>query len=83
MSHLKYVAFGLLLLMLGMIWGCSSSGDTGVCTGYSSILERTYCYGNFTEDECGERDQQQVNGANWYFYEGQTCDDRGLNEGSN
>ena len=75
------------LIALGFITtlsGCGSSDGVGVCTGYSSSLNRTYCYSNYTSTECAVYNNEDVNGASpWYFYSGQTCAGRGLNEGSN
>lgn len=62
------LALGLLLLA-----GCES---LGACEGYSSILNKTYCYDDYTEEECDDYDSQEVNGANWNFYPGETCAER-------
>ena len=73
-----------LLGMLTLLTGCPDGGGVGVCTGYSSYLNSTYCYSNYTKAECDERTAAGVNFVDtWYFHSGQTCSDRGLNEGSN
>jgi hypothetical protein len=63
--------------------GCSSSGGDGVCVSSGAILGKTYCYNNFSKSECSDYDSQEVNGGSWFFHSGQTCSDRGLDEGSN
>lgn len=65
---------GLLCLTL---YGCIPFQTTGVCTGYSSEYNHTYCKDGWTRSECEEWDDLEVNGVSWYFYPGQTCDDRG------
>ena len=42
-----------------------------------------YCQNDFSEDECSSYDNQGVNGAEWAFHSGQTCQERDLEEGSN
>ena len=65
--------------------GCDGNG-VGACQSetveYSQGL-RVYCYDGWTRSECEDNDKQQVNGASWFFYSGQSCSDRGLDEGSN
>jgi hypothetical protein len=74
----------LVIASVVLLFGCSNGGDsTGVCTGFSSSLNKTYCYEGWDKSECEEWDSLQVNGADWYFYKGQTCADRGLGVGSN
>ncbi len=79
---MKYM---MLVLGVAVLSGCGGGGGgDGVCTGYRSSINRTYCYSNFSSSECSDYNSQDVNGASpWYFYSGQTCSDRGLNEGSN
>lgn len=79
-KYILALCAGAIIIMSG----CSDSDGVGVCTGYSSSLNRTYCYSNFSSSECSEYDSLDVNGASpWYFYSGQTCADRDLSEGSN
>lgn len=74
----------LPVVAIMMLCGCSNDDETGACVSSpSDITGRTYCYSNYTSDECSDRNNQQVNGADWYFHGGQTCADRGLSEGSN
>ena len=42
-----------------------------------------YCQNDFSEDECAEWNTEGVNAADWVFHSGQTCQDRGLEQGSN
>jgi hypothetical protein len=60
-----------LTLAVMMLTGCG----LGACTGYSSILNRTYCYDDFTESECEDYDIEEVNGAHWTFYPDEFCSD--------
>jgi hypothetical protein len=50
---------------------------TGVCTGYSAQYNSTYCKDGWTQEECDEWDDLEVNGVSWTFYGGQTCEERG------
>jgi len=62
-------------------------GGVGVCVSDPvtfSFGDRVYCYSDYTQSECSDYDQEQINGAaNWTFHSGQTCADRDLVEGSN
>ena len=51
--------------------------NTGVCTGYSAEYNSTYCKDGWTQDECDEWDDLEVNGVSWTFHKGQTCEERG------
>ena len=81
----KGIFTGLIpLLLIVLIPFLSNCGNKeGVCTGYSDLLNRTYCYDGWTESECKEYDKDEVNGASWNFYADQTCASRGLSVGSN
>ena len=80
-------------LVLFFIFGCliavlllSSCGGTGCCVSdpvYYSYGYRVYCYDDWDKSDCEENDSEQVNGASWTFYRGDTCEDRGLVEDSN
>lgn len=71
----------LILLTLS---GCAGAG---ACV--SDVVDfqyqgpKIYCYDDWDRADCDINDQEQVNGAGWTFFAGQTCDDRGLVEGSN
>ncbi len=68
---------GLAIILLGTcFWQCGNK--EGVCTGFSTTFNKTYCYDGWTESECKEYDDEQVNGAEWHFHEDQTCASRGL-----
>ncbi len=69
----------LALVLLGLT-GC---GGTGVCLGTDAIFDNTYCYSDFTRDECDDYAGEEVNGATWEFYPGDTCAELGYVEGSN
>jgi hypothetical protein len=50
---------------------------TGVCTGFSTQYNSTYCKDGWTEEECDEWNDIQANGVSWHFHAGQTCAERG------
>ena len=60
-----------------LISNCEKLSRTGVCTGYSAEFNSTYCKDGWTKEECDEWNDQEINGVSWYFYAGQTCEDRG------
>jgi hypothetical protein len=60
-----------------LISNCEKLGGTGVCTGFSAEYNSTYCKDGWTQDECAEWDDLEVNGVSWTFHRGQTCDERG------
>lgn len=76
-----------LLLLLLAVPACSLFGESsGVCVSEPvefSFGLRVYCQNNFDKGECADWDDEQVNGASWSFHAGQTCADRGLEQGSN
>jgi hypothetical protein len=65
----------LVIAMALMITSCGKG--TGVCTACCSQSGITYCKDNWTEDECADWNTQQVNGVQWHFHKGQTCEERG------
>ena len=80
-SRLVAVALTLLALV-----GPACGGGVGACVSsavqYSFGL-RVYCYSGWSGGECSVNDAEQVNGASWTFYSGQSCSDRDLVDGSN
>ena len=81
---MKTIINMLLVTGVAVIAGCGGGDSTGVCVSSPAIFGNTYCYSNFTKAECDDYDAQDVNGGSpWFFHSGQTCSDRGLNEGSN
>ena len=83
----RRAAVGSLALLLLTAPACELGGDgSGACV--SDAVEfsfglRVYCYSDWDQDDCASYNRQQVNGAEWSFYEGQSCEDRDLEEGSN
>jgi hypothetical protein len=69
----------LVACFIGLFLMGSNCGklSTGVCTGFSAEYNSTYCKDGWTEEECDEWDDLQVNGVSWTFYRGQTCEERG------
>lgn len=67
--------FLYVIAVLGLLF--VSCEKTGVCTACCGPQGKTYCQDGWTEAECKEWSDQQVNGLNWYYHEGQTCAGRG------
>ncbi|MEQ8423642.1 MAG: hypothetical protein RIA63_02965 [Cyclobacteriaceae bacterium] len=66
----------LTLITLAMI-SISCGEKTGVCTACCGPQGNTYCKDDWTEAECKEWSDQQVNGLSWTWHKGQTCAGRG------
>lgn len=66
---------GLCIIFISLS-GCKKN-QTGVCTGYSSDYNTTYCKDGWTKEECEEWNALKVNDVDWYFHKGQTCAERG------
>ncbi len=73
--QILFIAGFTCLLLLGN--NCEKFSSTGVCTGFSSEYNSTYCKDDWTKDECNEWNDLEVNGVSWTFHRGQTCDERG------
>jgi hypothetical protein len=84
-GNMKVITLFIVGFLFSILLFAACSG-TGACVSdvveFTSFL-RVYCYDDFSKDECEDYDAQNINGANWTFYRGDTCDDRGLVEGSN
>ncbi len=65
----------IVLLVLATFSGCLEG--IGVCTGYSAQYDRTYCKDGWDKSECEDWDEQKINGVDWHFHEGRTCEERG------
>ncbi len=72
----KIFFIGGLMCFLFLVGNCGKM-NTGVCTGYSAEYNRTYCKDGWTQEECEEWDDLNVNGVSWTFHKGQTCEERG------
>jgi hypothetical protein len=66
-----------------VLTGSSEGACVSDVVEFSQIGDRVYCYDSWDKSDCDANDADNVNGASWTFYEGQTCEDRGLTEGSN
>jgi len=73
-KHIMYV--GGMICLLGLSTNCAKT-RTGVCTGFSAEFNSTYCKDGWTEEECDEWNELEVNGVSWTFHAGQTCEERG------
>lgn len=67
----------LFLAATILVSNCEKLSRYGVCTGFSSEYNSTYCKDGWTKNECDEWNDLQVNGVDWYFHPGQTCQERG------
>jgi hypothetical protein len=65
------------LMVIILVSNCEKLSRTGVCTGFSSEYNSTYCKDGWTKEECDEWNDLQVNGVDWFFHPGQTCEERG------
>ena len=72
-----YICVASVTCLLFLSTNCEKLSSTGVCTGYSSEYNSTYCKDGWTKEECEEWDDLEVNGVSWTFHRGQTCDERG------
>jgi len=83
---IRLVAAGATLAAVSVsLAGCG--GGVGACVSdpvqFQEIGQRVYCYDDWDKADCDEHQTSQVNGVDWTFYGGQTCDDRGFDPGSN
>lgn len=67
----------VLIAVLAVLVGVACGGDRGACYGYSSILNKTYCYNDWSQSECANYNSQGVNGASWTLAPGEMCSDLG------
>jgi len=72
----KIICVGGVTILLLLGTGCEKL-STGVCTGYSPEFNSTYCKDGWTQEECDEWNDLEVNGVSWTFHRGQTCEERG------
>jgi hypothetical protein len=76
-SMRRFLTVGGVSCLLFLSTNCGKLSSTGVCTGYSSEYNSTYCKDDWTKDECEEWNDLHVNGVTWHFHPGQTCEERG------
>lgn len=74
----KLVFYLMTGLLFTALTGCLKSRSEGACSGYSPVLDRTYCYDDWNEKECREWDDLEVNGADWTYTPDVSCFDIGL-----
>ena len=77
LPRLRTILAIVAALFLATGAACSTSG---ACVSSGAITGQTYCRNGWTKAECSDYNNRGINGATWYFYKGQTCDDRGLAE---
>jgi hypothetical protein len=73
------------LLILSLFIVCtvllSSCGGTGTCVGSGgSILSSPVCKEDWTKSECQEWDEIGINGAEWNFRRGSSCEGLGYTD---
>ena len=67
------IVFGALTL--------SSCSGTGACVGSGGgILLSPVCKDDWSKSECQEWDAEEVNGANWDFHGGKSCESLGYTD---
>jgi hypothetical protein len=77
----------LLVLCTLLSAGCEIfGGGSGAClstqvdfTSFSTI----YCENEFDKESCEDFNAREVNGAQWGWHKGKTCEDLGFEQGSN
>lgn len=73
--------FVFMLILLGGIILSACGGGTGACVGSGgSTLLSPVCKEDWSRSECQEWDEQEINGANWSFYSGDSCEDLGYTD---
>jgi len=82
LTRINRVAASVVVLVAFGI-ACAEEGGACVSDPVQTFGLRVYCQNDFDRSECSSWDRQEVNGARWTFYGGQTCGDRDLEEGSN
>ncbi len=80
------VLIASLLGVLALGASCPTSTKDGACI--STVVQfntfsRVYCYEGWSKSDCTKNNTDQVNGAGWSFYAGDTCGKHGYQEGSN
>jgi hypothetical protein len=79
-SQINLSSIVLLLIMLALLTlsGCSS---TGTCVGSGgNVLLSPVCKDDWTRAECGEWDAEEINGAQWKYNGGKTCEGLGYTD---
>jgi hypothetical protein len=75
---IRWMGMSCLVLLAGFTaTGCDSSeGDgRGACASTNAILDE--CVENRPEEECLENNDNHLNGGNWTWHEGTSCDSLG------
>lgn len=65
----------LTLVALTLPWFASACDLPGACVGTGGIVDE--CKEDWTQGECAEWDDEEVNGATWTFHAASSCDDLG------
>jgi hypothetical protein len=79
----KRPRLGLVFVMLLLVGGSilSACGGDGACVGSGGgILLSPVCKEDWTRIECQEWDDEGINGADWNFYSGDSCEDLGYTD---
>jgi len=79
-SQVNQSAIVLLVIMLASLMLSSCSG-TGTCVGSGGdVLLSPVCKDGWTKGECGEWDAEEINGAQWNYRGGKTCEGLGYTD---
>lgn len=78
-KHRILVFLAAIVILCSLI--LSSCSGTGSCVGVGGdILFSPVCKNDWTRGECQEWDDMQVNGAEWSYMGGETCEDLGYTD---
>lgn len=83
-----------LIVKFSMIWiiliitSCDNEDDEGCCVGCCDPdnlavgLNEYYCYNGWSKSDCDKFKRDNVNGVDWKFYPGKTCENKGFQSGN-
>ena len=77
-KKIKIVSFLFAVSTILILSSSCIKNRTGVCYGYSNDYSSTYCYDDWTQEECDEWFNNFEDVNVWFFHRGQTCADREL-----
>ena len=78
-QHGKALLVLIVILLGGTI--LSACDGVGACVGSGGgVLLSPVCKEDWSRSECQEWDDEGINGANWSFYSGDSCEDLGYTD---
>lgn len=73
--------FVLIMILVGGVLLSACGGGGGACVGSGGgILLSPVCKQDWSRSECQEWDDEEINGADWNFYSGDSCEDLGYTD---